>query len=244
MESNNGCSLTPNHKSGHSFSDAKGERRTILNLEPHYKVLGLAPGSALAAIKKAYLREIKIWHPDRYSPDSMLRSKAEERTKALTAAYAVLTAALKASTQEGVRRETAPEQREGVRQEKRPGSRSRPEKEPSTWKWIGRLWRRLKAQWKEGSATPATDPKHKKGVPKRRLKPSGHPRFDDILKAARKESQMPADISVVRRRLAARRTRYGHRRSSGAASIAPIESHGPVQSVDPIDRIHPIGKDS
>jgi hypothetical protein len=52
---------------------------------------------------------------------------------------------------------------------------------------------------------------------------------------------MPADISEVRRRLAARRARYGRRRGSGTASIAPIRSRGPVHPVDPID---PIGKDN
>jgi curved DNA-binding protein CbpA len=203
--------------------------------------LGLAPGSALAAIKKAYLREIKIWHPDRYSPDSILRGNAEERTKALTTAYAALTAALKASNQEGVKGETAQEQREGARQQKRSESTPRHEEEQSTWKWIGRRWRRLKAQWKEGSATPVAAPTHTKAAPKRRQKPSRHPRFDDVLEAARKGPQTPVDISVVRRRLAARRARYGRRSGSGATPIEPIKPRGPVP---PVDRIHPIGKDS
>lgn len=211
-----------------------------MNLDTHYKVLGLAPGSPLATVKRAYLREIKIWHPDRYSPESVLRGKAEERTKALTAAYAALTTALKASA-ETPRGESRPQQQEP------PQSPPQSEAAPSTGEWIGRVWRRLKGQWKQGPASPAANAaaqsRRRRKPPKHRPKPSPPPRFEDVLQAARNHPRVPTDISVVWRRLTARRARYGGRRGSGAAAIKPIRPRGPVHPVDPVDRIHPIGKD-
>lgn len=57
----------------------------------YYAVLGVKPGVESGAIRHAYRRLAKLWHPDRYThapPD--LRERAERRMRALVRAYAVL----------------------------------------------------------------------------------------------------------------------------------------------------------
>lgn len=218
-----------------------------MSLETHYKLLGLAPGSSLAVVKRAYLREIKIWHPDRYSPESLLRSEAEERTKALTTAYTALTAALKSSAHEPVRRESRSTQSAEARPREKSQRAAQSQAAPSIGKWMGRVWQRLKAQWNGESASPkptfSSAATAKKSAAKRSARKTRQPRFDDVLAAVRNHPKSPSDISVVWRRLAARRSRYGRRRGAGGASIEPIKPRGPVRPVDPVDRIQPIGKD-
>jgi predicted Zn-dependent protease with MMP-like domain len=57
----------------------------------YYAVLGVSPFASREQVRAAYRRRIKLWHPDRYAgkPRS-LRMRAEQRTRRLTAAWAVL----------------------------------------------------------------------------------------------------------------------------------------------------------
>lgn len=53
-----------------------------------YAVLEVEPTASAEEIKTAYLDLVKIWHPDRYASESTrLRQKAEEKLKAVNAAY-------------------------------------------------------------------------------------------------------------------------------------------------------------
>jgi predicted Zn-dependent protease with MMP-like domain len=54
-------------------------------------VLGVSPFASHEQIRAAYRRQVKLWHPDRYTtmPRS-LRMRAEQRVRRLTAAWAVL----------------------------------------------------------------------------------------------------------------------------------------------------------
>ncbi|MFN7899790.1 MAG: DnaJ domain-containing protein [Synechococcaceae cyanobacterium] len=54
--------------------------------EDHWEVLGLNPGADADALKQAFRREARRWHPDLNANDSV----AEERFKRINEAYAVL----------------------------------------------------------------------------------------------------------------------------------------------------------
>jgi predicted Zn-dependent protease with MMP-like domain len=57
----------------------------------YYAVLGVSPFATREQIRAAYRRQVKLWHPDRYTamPRS-LRMRAEQRVRRLTAAWAIL----------------------------------------------------------------------------------------------------------------------------------------------------------
>ena len=57
------------------------------SLDQYFDILELKPGASLAEIKQAYLDLAQIWHPDRYSHNPRLRTKAEERFKNINQAY-------------------------------------------------------------------------------------------------------------------------------------------------------------
>lgn len=56
----------------------------------HYQVLEIEPGASQDEIKQAYKDLAKVWHPDRFSNDTRLRQKAEEKLKRINAAYEFL----------------------------------------------------------------------------------------------------------------------------------------------------------
>ncbi len=57
------------------------------DLDPYYRLLGLAPGASAEAVKQAYRNLVKQWHPDRVVHDEVRRQQAEERLKAINDAY-------------------------------------------------------------------------------------------------------------------------------------------------------------
>ncbi len=64
-------------------------------LEPqpgdYYATLGVSVGASLAEIKRAYHREARRWHPDRYVTDEPARyARAERRMRLVTEAYRIL----------------------------------------------------------------------------------------------------------------------------------------------------------
>jgi hypothetical protein len=206
-----------------------------LNLDAHYRVLGLAPGSPLALIKKIYLREIKTWHPDRYAPDSILREQAEERTKALTAAYAALRAALEDRQADGAPPDTITAAAMDMRQTA--GSASKPG--PTGWHWFKRFWQDLKQPQparppKAGSAAAAERRSRKRKATGKQRRRSAWT-FSEFLDEARGRARSPSNSAAAWRRLAAKRSYYRHRRGvAGTSPIDPIRPRGPVTPVKPI----------
>lgn len=55
------------------------------------RTLGLKHGASPIEIRETYRDLVKVWHPDRFSYDGKLRSKAEEKLKAVNAAFQHLT---------------------------------------------------------------------------------------------------------------------------------------------------------
>src|SRR6266581_6677976 len=56
----------------------------------YYSVLELSPTATSADIKKAWLEQVQVWHPDRFSRSSNLHRKAELRTQMINQAYQTL----------------------------------------------------------------------------------------------------------------------------------------------------------
>ena len=56
-------------------------------MENYYEILGVSQSATDDQIKKAYLKQIKIYHPDVYKGEKVF---AEERTRQITEAYTVL----------------------------------------------------------------------------------------------------------------------------------------------------------
>src|ERR1043166_8209486 len=52
-----------------------------------YQTLGLQPGADWLTVRQNYRSLVRKWHPDRFTGDMDLRTRAEEKTKEITAAY-------------------------------------------------------------------------------------------------------------------------------------------------------------
>ncbi|MBF6589389.1 MAG: metallopeptidase family protein [Ktedonobacterales bacterium] len=75
-------------------------------------MLGLAPAASAEAIRQAYRRLAKLWHPDRYATaPPELRTRAERRILALNRAYAVLSDPLARHVYDRDRRPTTSRER-------------------------------------------------------------------------------------------------------------------------------------
>lgn len=55
-----------------------------------YTILEISPGATDAEIRSAWRELNKVWHPDRFGDDEVLRKKAEEKLKRINQAYEVL----------------------------------------------------------------------------------------------------------------------------------------------------------
>lgn len=77
--------VDPNLGKGHTW-----EVVSLMNIEESRKVLGIRPGASIDEIKQTYRDLVKVWHPDHFSQDPRLQSKAVERMKELNLAYQML----------------------------------------------------------------------------------------------------------------------------------------------------------
>ncbi|MCY3575843.1 MAG: J domain-containing protein [bacterium] len=114
--------------------------------ESHYDVLGVSPGAKPEAIRRAYLRQARRWHPDRPSGDS-------ERMRAVNEAWKVLSDLRSRAAYDRSLARSAPSQSSSARPAgaTRPTGSPRPAQTPPTppappvpplelvsirWRWI------------------------------------------------------------------------------------------------------------
>lgn len=68
-----------------------GDKKMIRNLEKpsaeDFAILGVAPGALPSQVRAAYKKLVKSWHPDKFPPGSIEQVVAEDRIKAINAAY-------------------------------------------------------------------------------------------------------------------------------------------------------------
>ncbi|HVS33340.1 MAG TPA: J domain-containing protein [Thermoanaerobaculia bacterium] len=58
-----------------------------MRIEDCYRILELRPGASEQEVTRAWRELIKVWHPDRFANDPLMRKRAEEKVKALNEAY-------------------------------------------------------------------------------------------------------------------------------------------------------------
>ena len=56
-------------------------------LKGYYDVLGVSPAASRDEVKRAWRDLCKVWHPDRFEGDLPLQQRAEEKLRAVNAAY-------------------------------------------------------------------------------------------------------------------------------------------------------------
>lgn len=88
-----------------------------MRLDDAYRLLDLDPGASDDEAKRACRDLTKVWHPDRFGNDPLLRQKAEEKLKAVLEAYETIRAARAGETGR-----TGPEHRDSGREEASPPS--------------------------------------------------------------------------------------------------------------------------
>jgi len=59
-----------------------------MDIQKALEILGLKPDATFDEAKRAYKTQVKIWHPDRFSEDSILKPRAEENIRRINTAYA------------------------------------------------------------------------------------------------------------------------------------------------------------
>lgn len=63
-----------------------------MRLNDAYRLLDADPNASDEEIKRTHRDLTKVWHPDRFGNDAALRQKAEEKLKAINAAYETIRA--------------------------------------------------------------------------------------------------------------------------------------------------------
>ena len=120
--------------------------------EDAFKTLGIEPTTKSRAIRDAYVRLVRIYHPDRFvgMPDDV-RAEAERRMKELSAAYESLRAAKRKAaakappTPASRRRKKDPW--EDIKRIREEAAQRRLQQEESRRRWL--LWEELERQARE-----------------------------------------------------------------------------------------------
>lgn len=94
-----------------------------MRLEDCYQLLDVRPGASDEELKAAHRDLTKVWHPDRFGNDPLLRRKAEEKLKAINEAYETILAFNHGRASSRFRARPAPDPgSEGPRERSRSGA--------------------------------------------------------------------------------------------------------------------------
>jgi curved DNA-binding protein CbpA len=128
--------------------------------EDAFKILGLEPTTSSRAIRDAYVRLVRIYHPDRFvgMPDDV-RAEAERRMKELSAAYEGLRSAKRKAAKSppptpAASRRKKKDPWEEVKRVRAEAAQRRREQEESRHRWL--LWEELERQARERAAYEAS----------------------------------------------------------------------------------------
>ena len=83
--------------SGAGYEEVKNEppprtrKRSAINLKEAYAKLGIPPTSSLEQVERAFKKEIRKYHPDRYATDPEKAKTATKVSQMLTEAYELIT---------------------------------------------------------------------------------------------------------------------------------------------------------
>jgi len=80
------------------------------DIDRYYEILELKSGASLEELKRAYRDLVRVWHPDRFSHDTRLQQKAQEKLKEINEAYETLEAFLSAHGARASRPRSRPSQ--------------------------------------------------------------------------------------------------------------------------------------
>ena len=91
----------------------------------YYAVLELRPSATSADIKRAWLEQVQVWHPDRFNHSPTLHRKAEARTQMINQAYQTLSDPIKRTRYDATTRKSS-----ATKQPARPSPPPRPQPTP------------------------------------------------------------------------------------------------------------------
>jgi len=72
-----------------------------MEIKKCFEILELDPNASVDEAKQAYKDIVNVWHPDRFSHNSRLKEKAEEKLKEINVAYETVSSLL--SSKKGIR---------------------------------------------------------------------------------------------------------------------------------------------
>jgi curved DNA-binding protein CbpA len=211
-----------------------------------FYILQVSPGATLRETRKAYMRLVKRWHPDRFADNPQMRESAQEKLKIINSAYEEAKAAILARTESESRRGVA--KPPPVSSERSPDSRhadihefSRPGSLFSVFRnhISNRIKRFFSSEPTEGSrrAQPG------KSRPKPARPPDGKEEVKDFQKifddAVRKRTGTPYRSLKRGKRPVERSGKDPKRAAQNAASPLIRSRRKPGDRVEPVD---PIGK--
>jgi curved DNA-binding protein CbpA len=101
-------------------------------MKNYYEILEVEPDASQDKIKEQYLFLIQAWHPDKF-PQHTQKTKAEEKTKDINAAYEILRNSIKRAEYDRSIRSSKPHQEREYHQELTPQKEDQLQEKDADW---------------------------------------------------------------------------------------------------------------